>query len=305
VSYNCIVPHGHLFAMFNFSEPPNVSISQCMFPKRDLEILQYLHRYRYLDTRHIFALVRSSNRKAYLAIKRLMLRGLIAKLPNNRFQRDRRGDPRVYELTKEGLAYLSQVGGLVPQATWLRPGNYKNPFHNLNLCLALASIELACREFPVDFFTWDQILAKAPEATQKLERPYVLNGLVPDALFSLALPDGYFACFALELDLTNHGAKEYKEKYQRYSDLIYSGWYRKHFDMKQRFYVLTITTNDHHQKMLYTCMPKKASPLFFKTMREYGSFERAPKPALSIFEDRWDCTDPDPTDKLWTEITDG
>jgi hypothetical protein len=262
----------------------------------ELDLLKALARYRYLDTKHLMVLTGQSNKNVYKRLARLKAAGFIAYLENSNFKRDRLKDPQVYEISNAGVDHLSQLGIEVKKTTWLRARSYKNPVHNLNLCLALASIEVACRESHFNFFTWDEILERAPKATRDLDKPYVLPGIVPDALFAVEFP-GDFAFFALELDLTNHGRTEYQDKYARYADAIFKGAYKRQFQMEQRMYVLTVCTNPRHlTETLLPAMPeRKPSPFLFKVHPPYGSFTLAPSPAPQLFTEEWHRANQPPT----------
>ncbi len=264
-------------------------IEKSRITAHELRILQSLYRYRYLDTAHIRELTDWRNVNLHKGLKRLFGVGLINVLPNNLFRRDRLTAPLVYEITQVGIDYLEGHGLQVPQATWLRGKTYGNPDHNLKLCLSLASIELACKEAALTFHPWGEILAHAPERTRGLANShrFEMNGrrLVPDALFSIEYPD-QFACFAYELDITNHGEAEYREKFEWYHDLIFSGFYKQHLGMTQKMYVLTTTITPVRMNNLVLYLPKRSSPFLMKTMPEYGLFDKAPAPNLSIL-DEW------------------
>lgn len=251
---------------------------------RDIQILSALQRYRYLDSKHIFELIDCHNSNGHVALRRLFDFGLIYRIPNNKFGRDRLKDPQVYEITQEGKDQLSQRGVIVYRVDWLKGGTYKNPVHNLNLCLALCSIELACLKAGLRFIPWGEILERAPTDVRTSETPYNFGvGIIPDAIFSIEYPN-HFMAFAFELDLTAHGEKEYTRKFERYDQLIFQGIYKKHLAMKQRLVVLTITTNDRRRDNMMKCVPKRTDPYYFQVQTSYGAFDKAPQPALSILE---------------------
>ena len=261
-----------------------VTSTQRPLTERELLALAYLDRYRYRDTPHLFALIECGNRNAYYTIERLLNFGLIAQLPSPTFQRNSIGAPRIYEATDRGRELLSN-GGRLPRATLLKAGRYKEPLHNLNLCLATASFELACRAAGWGFYPWGEIETRTPGASHSFELTDggKLHRVHPDNIFTIETPDD-FACIALELDITNHGAAEYRQKFKLYEQIIYTGLYKRQLGMTQRFYVLTISTNDAHTKNLMPCLPKRAAPFLFKTISEYGRFQKAPPPALAILD---------------------
>jgi hypothetical protein len=262
----------------------------------ELALLKALARYRYLDTKHLMMLTGQVNKNIYKRLTRLKIAGLIAYLENNNFRRDRLKDPQVYEITKDGILYLSQLGIDVKKATWLAPGSYKNPVHNLDLCLFIANAEAYYTRLGYPFFVWDEILERAPEATQKLDKPYVLNGIVPDGMYAVEFPDDV-AAFTVEIDLTNHGKTEYQDKYARYADIIFKGFYKTHLGMTQHMYVLTVCTNSRHltDTVLAVMPERKPSPFLFKVHSPYGSHMIAPAPAPQLFGEEWHRANQPPT----------
>ena len=251
---------------------------------RRLEILTLCARYRYLDIKHLLALLGDHNSKDYLRIKALKDTGLLNYLPNPTFKRDTLTASQVLEITQAGKEQLSQRHVEIHPVTWLAAGTYKEPVHNLNLCLALASIEIALRNA---FIPWGMIESKAPTLDRKLYSFKIGNHLVvPDAMFSVEYRN-HFACFAVELDMTNHGKAEYRAKYQRYEDLIFGGLYRAQLGMTQKLYVLTITTNEIRKNNIIDALPPKTSPFLFKVIQQYGLFDKPPAPTLDIL-DGWE-----------------
>ena len=104
-------------------------------------------------------------------------------------------------------------------------------------------------------------------------------------MFSIEYP-AQFACFAYELDITNHGETEYREKFEWYHDLIFGGTYKEHLGMTQKMYVLTITITPVRMNNLVAYLPKRSAPFLMKAISEYGLFDKAPAPNLSIL-DEW------------------
>ena len=79
----------------------------------------------------------------------------------------------------------------------------------------LASFEIAVTKAGLRFIPWEAILARAPDATQTLKSPYrflvTAGELIPDAICSVEYPNEY-RMFFWEIDLSNHGEKEYAAK---------------------------------------------------------------------------------------------
>lgn len=253
-----------------------------------LRILELAYRYRYLDIKHLTALIPGAYSRAWKRVLDMRRAGLINYLHNPTFGRDILSDSQVIEITPEGVAQLSAHGGAMVRADWLAPGNYKQPLHNLNVCLATASIEMACQRQGLRFIPWGEIIALAPEATRKFDKPYVFKVgtdiIVFDNLFSIEYP-GEFVIHALELDLSNHGAKEYTEKFLRIEQLIFDGIYKAHLGVTQHMRVLTLVDSPERMNNIMATVPKRAKPYFFKTMPRYGRLRRAPAPAPTILEE--------------------
>lgn len=162
----------------------------------------------------------------------------------------------------------------------------ENPVHNLNLCLALTSIEVGCARNGWRFIPWGEIIERAPKATRELPKPYHMGGVVPDALFAVEFPE-FFACFPFELDISNHGKTEYEEKFARYADLIFKRIYQTHLGMQQRMYPLTLTSSPERMRNMIGATPARNSPFLFRAYPAYGSYQRAPAPAPQLFIEGW------------------
>ncbi|MEJ0075266.1 MAG: replication-relaxation family protein [Alphaproteobacteria bacterium] len=188
---------------------------------RHLQILGLLHRYRFLDANHIYALLGSRNTNVRSALSDLFHEhGLLDRLPQRAFLRDPFYDPEIYELSDDGAALIAQRSGAAEPATWLRQGRYGAKTlaaHNLTICHAVASIEAAAKASGLRFITCTEILARAPKATQEARQPFAIpvsishlfpggkvqqsdSPVIPDAVFGLQYPNGTFRCFALEID---------------------------------------------------------------------------------------------------------
>src|SRR5262249_7717899 len=148
---------------------------------RHLQLLQLLHRYRFLDTDHILALY-----KAYYGIANSNVRDaltdlfhehqLVDRIPARAFNRSPLNDPVVCELNANGLALLQQRGLLLSPATWLKGGRFGTKSlssHNLRLCHFMASVEAAAKDAGLRFITCYEILAKAPADTRQMDYPFV------------------------------------------------------------------------------------------------------------------------------------
>lgn len=249
-------------------------------------ILNALYRYRYLDTKHIRPLTKWQNTMAYEGLKRLRDSGLIEKLSNNHFKRDNLSAPQVYEITPAGCDYLEGKGSAPYRATWLKSAIYGQAEHNLNLCLSLCSIELACREAGLEFRPWEEIIANAPAG--KVQAPWRFDltcKLTSDAVFQIKYPTG-FLTFVYELDITNHGEKEYREKFEWYNKIIFDGSLKHHLGINHQINILTATVTPVRMNNLISYLPSRNKSFFFKSTPQYGQFQKPPAPNLSIL-DEW------------------
>lgn len=290
---------------------------------RHLQILRLLQRYRFLDAKHIYALLGSGNSNVRRALSDLFHEhGLLNRLPQRGFMRDPLYDPEIYELSDEGSALIAQRAERIEPATWLKQTRYGAKTlaaHNLTICHVVASIEAAARAAGLRFITCTEVLARAPKATQDARQPFAIpasvshrfpNGkvqrsdspVVPDAIFGLQYPDGSYRCFALEIDrgtmpLTRSNLEEtsYLRKLLQYREVISRGAYKAHFGMTATpMLLLTITTNARHLHGIKTLLHDLAGDnqwkraFLFKAEPSLGSFERAPQPALSLLTTGWD-----------------
>jgi DNA-binding transcriptional ArsR family regulator len=268
---------------------------------RHQKILIAIERYGLLDTKHLCLITGLHQKNIEFPLRQLFDAGLIERLPNNQFNRDRLKDPQVYKKADLGTDWLERHGLTPYRAIWVAAGGQAS--HNLKVCLALACIEAAITAAGLRFYAWEELLADAPEETRKLKSPHrfsTSNGhIVPDAIFSVATKDDYRRLFFLEVDLSDHGEKAYRAKADAYRELIFRGIYKAHLDMEQYANVITITTAPSRQKMMVS-LTEKRDPSYFKVMPEYGSFEIAPSPSLSILED-WHClAKPEPLNLMET-----
>lgn len=290
---------------------------------RHLQILNLLHRYRFLDTNHIYALLGSRNTNVRSALSDLFHEhGLVNRLPQRAFMRDPLYDPDIYELSDDGATLIAERTQLVQPATWLKHGRYGAKTlaaHNLTICHAVASIEAAAKASGLRFLTCTEILARAPKATQEARQPFAIPvsishafpggkvhrsdlPVIPDAVFALQYPNGTYRCFALEIDratmpLTRSNLDEtsYLRKLLQYREVLSRGAYKAHFGMTETpMLLLTVTTNLRHLEGIKALLQNLAGEnrwkraFLFKAEPSLGSFERAPQPALSLLTTGWD-----------------
>lgn len=252
---------------------------------REASVLKALYRYRYLDSAHLKLIANWTNKNFDRSVLNLKRAGIIEQLSNNHFGRDSLTAHFIYQLGQLGTDYVEGQGTEF-KATWLDTPNHGQPLHNLNLCLSLASIELACRAAGLEFRPWGKVLAEAPLATRDLEHPWHFDAnsrKTPDAVFQIKYPDGW-ATFIYELDITNHGAKEYKEKYDWYTNHLVAGHLKAHLGINHQPYILTATISGERMGNLISYLPERNKHFLFKATPQYGPLLRPPAPNLSILD---------------------
>lgn len=178
---------------------------------RDLELFRTLRRYRLLRSTYLHTFVGGESEKRFKErLGDLFHEGYLDRPAEQWRFADARCRPVVHELGKQGREALSAaMSGLPKAVTWLRNGPYRQFEHSLMVCEVLASIELATRsQDGIRFIPWPEILAKAPEATRRSAKPYILSlasgeAVAPDALFGLEYDRNgkqFYRFFALETD---------------------------------------------------------------------------------------------------------
>ncbi len=183
----------------------------------------------------------------------------------------------------------------------------------------LASIELGVRHDPnLRFIPWQDIIAKAPEATRNLPNPFELPvsishafckseeprradiKIVPDAVFGLEYTtQGHktYCFFALDADRNTTVARSnlrqtsYLKKILGYRAIVSQSIYRSHHGLPNLL-VLNVITNEHHMKSVMSLLDevteKKGSPMFLlKTLSTLGDFRTAPAPSTHILTAPW------------------
>lgn len=173
--------------------------------ERDHAIVRYVHRYRVLRSSHLAQLIPGNYRVLQRRLEALYDHGYL----------DRPKSQMAYDRFEPGSSHL--VYAIGPKARTLLPNgagdttlagyrvNEKNRAlkpvffaHELLLADVMVGVESACsRRSDIDFIPFEEILSRAPEATQRAERPHRLTVDVvhdqqtfrlsnePDAIFGL------------------------------------------------------------------------------------------------------------------------
>ncbi|MCP4284497.1 MAG: hypothetical protein GY792_08605 [Gammaproteobacteria bacterium] len=198
---------------------------------RDVKILRWLYRYRYLRQSHLQTLFKPKSPKRF--VERLgdlfHETGYINRPVIQHQQFDARSNPMLYEISNAGIEYLESVG-LLPHRAVLysrRSRQAYNPqfLHTMMIIETLIGIELATMlETNQRFVSTDEILTKAPQRTKNAANPLsvpvtilpskrfpvvrqrIETHIIPDALYGIEyLIDGEkrYRFWALECERTN------------------------------------------------------------------------------------------------------
>lgn len=224
--------------------------------ERDAEILRWLYRYRYLRQSHLVGLLRPTSTKRFTErlgdlfhetgfINRPAMQGELF---------DARSTPMLYEISNAGIAWLQATDRLPPRAVTFsrRSGRSYSPqfLHTMAIIEALLVVERqTIATSGQRFVPFDEILAKAPEATRQAPNPLAIplpdpknarrqSHLIPDALYGIEyLIDGEkgYRFWALECERTAPAWRSTAEasstarKQAAYDALIQSRAYRQHW----------------------------------------------------------------------------
>ncbi|WHP67301.1 replication-relaxation family protein [Phaeobacter inhibens] len=188
---------------------------------RDQEILSWLYRYRYLRHDHLIRIFAPKSPKRFAErlgdlfhetgfINRPLLQAPLF---------DARATPMMYEISNKGVTYLEALKLLPHRAVTFsrRPRDSFNPqmLHTMMIVESLLEAELATQPEPDQrFVPVDEILARAPEATQKARNPLALPAridgrktqLIPDALYGIEYQvdgESRYRFYALECERTS------------------------------------------------------------------------------------------------------
>jgi hypothetical protein len=232
--------------------------------KRDVEILRWLYRYRYLRQTHLQALLNPVSPKRF--VERLgdlfHETGLINRPAVQPGSFDLRASPMIYEITASGIEWLSAQNALPHRAVTFSlqsRRSYSPQFlHTIMIIEALLAIErTTLKTRGQRFVPVDEILARATESTRRARNPLMIpvtlkpastqgpvvrkrrdSLLIPDALYGIEyLIDGEkrYRFWALECERTSPAwrstddASSTSLKRSAYDTMIASRAYRTHW----------------------------------------------------------------------------
>lgn len=227
--------------------------------QRDIEILRWLYRYRYLRQSHLEALLQPKSMKRFAERLGDLYHetGFINRPEADVRSFDLRAQSMLYEITSKGIEWLAAAEALRHRAVTFslnaRLANSSQMPHTMMIIETLVATEM--KTMATDgqrFVPVDEILARAPEATRAASNPLAVPTvliksakhhrskvwLIPDALYGIEYQiDGEprYRFWALECERTspawrsNTRMSSTAKKHAAYDALIASGAHRKHW----------------------------------------------------------------------------
>ena len=293
--------------------------------ERDIELFKLLNRYHFLRSNFLYAFLGGNSETRFKErLGHLYHDGRYINRPEQQWQfANCRYMPVVYELDDRGEQVLRERGLMQGDSPLLKKGRmgaYRQFAHELMICDCMASIELGVRQSQnLRFISWQEIIAKAPESTRKLDNPFAIPvsilhtvprtgamqradiKIVPDALFGLEYTqDGpkAFRFFVLEADRntlpvarSDLQQTSYLRKILAYRQISAQSIHKSHLGLPNLL-VLIVATNEAHMASIMSLVRELAhegkSRLFlFKTMTSVGDFKKAPEPTAHVLTDPW------------------
>jgi hypothetical protein len=230
---------------------------------RDITILHWLYRYRYLDSGQLITIIKPKSAKRF--IERLgdlfHETGLINRPAVQATRFDARAKPMLYEISNMGIAYLSELGKLPHRAVTFsrrsRSRYHPQFLHTTQVINAVLAVELqTLATSDQRFVPVDEILARAPATTQRAKNPLSIavtllptpehpiirarkdTHVIPDALYGIEYViegEKRYRFFALECERTSPKARSHAEasskalKIAAYDALIKAGGHKGHW----------------------------------------------------------------------------
>lgn len=234
---------------------------------RDLTLLAYIARHRFLTSAHLAALDGGSPQGVLRCLRSLYDHGYLDR-PKAQLAtlRDEGPRPFVYGIGQKGAHALREYGSRIDdKVDWSEKNKRSGAIfiaHTLGIADFMVGVELACRSRGnISVVREEEIIAAAPAETRAAREPLrweavsVENGkrerwsVVPDGIFGLSFPDGTATYFLLEFDrgtipISRRGGdhRSIRRKLKTY----YDGWraqrHLKQFGLKQ-MRVLTVTSS--------------------------------------------------------------
>jgi len=290
---------------------------------RDLDIFQALNRYRYLCSNFLFALVGGASETRFKErLTDLYHEAGYIDRPEQQWQFARcRSLPVIYELTDAGAGVLREQRGIAQDSPLFgqdHGGGSRQFAHAVMIADIMSSVEFGVRQDPsLRLISWREILAKAPEQTHRMQRPFEIpvsisysfprtgkieqaaTTILPDALFGLEYRGASaptYRFFALEADRGtmpvfrgNLTQSSYLKKVLAYREIGAQKLYQSHLGLPNLL-VLTVTTSSRHQNTIMEVVQELegGSKIFlFKTLSSLGGIQLALSSAPQMLTEPW------------------
>ncbi|MEE9165520.1 MAG: replication-relaxation family protein [Nitrospinota bacterium] len=162
--------------------------------ERDIEIVRQVYKHRFLNSEHIKALVRGSD-KVILKRLQILYHNHYLDRPRQQIQYYEAGSqPMIYGLGNKGADLISERFN-VPRTKvdWTSKNREAKSiflYHTLDVSDFMICLELACRERGnIKLIESDEIISNTPKQTQNQKNPFILKAkgfsVVPDNIFGL------------------------------------------------------------------------------------------------------------------------
>lgn len=234
---------------------------------RDLTLLAYVARHRFLSSAHLAALDGGSPQNVLRCLRALFDHGYLDR-PKAQLAtlQDEGPRPFVYGIGQKGARTLREYGHRIDaRVDWSLKNKRSGAIflaHTLGIADFMVGLELACRASgTISIIREEEIIGAAPAETLAAREPLrweavsIENGkrerwsVVPDGIFGLSFPDGTATYFLLEFDrgtipISRRGGdhRSIRRKLKTY----YDGWraqrHVEQFGIKQ-MRVLTVTSS--------------------------------------------------------------
>lgn len=232
---------------------------------RDLKLLSFVARHRFLSSKHLARLDGGSEQNV-LRILRILFDHQFLDRPATQLAHVPLSGPRpmIYGLGRRGAQALRDHSVHADASDWTdrnKRAGAQFIEHTLAIADFLVSLEIACRaRGEITLLDEGDILAAAPQKTQKMREPLRLvvpglsnkigiSSVIADGLFGLRFPDETTAYFLLELDRGSMPIKRStfeRTSYHRKLLIYWEAWKKKlhveHFGVSQ-IRILTITSS--------------------------------------------------------------